>query len=268
MAACREVSKRFIHGNQSGLVLGTSGAKIPVFDTTEPGAEIDNVGLQFITIPTGSGVTLMPMGTKYADFANCHNYVEPSVDNYAWDNAFPNEPDDSGEHSDTMLGEYFGVTWWKQFTALALVRLQSRWCRQNLGGAPTASILTPVTQDQQGKLVLTQYLAQFARGWDIPSSMSYATTMAAITVLGCLTERRPTLRAICSEPDSDPCRRQFLLHAGDSRIRNSICARDRAQPAHATQQRQLRAGGYGMRGRLEKGATASSLIFPAEPMER
>jgi hypothetical protein len=48
---------------------------IPVFDSSVAGgSENDNVGLQFLTIPNGAD-TLMPDGTKYADYANCHNYV-------------------------------------------------------------------------------------------------------------------------------------------------------------------------------------------------
>src|SRR5579871_1536946 len=48
--------------------------KYPVWSISEPGAERDNVGLQFLTIPIGAQ-TLMPDGTKYADYANVHNYI-------------------------------------------------------------------------------------------------------------------------------------------------------------------------------------------------
>ncbi len=47
----------------------------PVFHSSEAGgSEPDNVGLQFLTIPSGAG-TLMPDGTRYADYANVHNYI-------------------------------------------------------------------------------------------------------------------------------------------------------------------------------------------------
>jgi hypothetical protein len=46
----------------------------PVFAVTEGGAEVQNVGLQFLTIPAGA-TTVMPAGTQYADYANVHNYV-------------------------------------------------------------------------------------------------------------------------------------------------------------------------------------------------
>jgi hypothetical protein len=63
-----------------------------VFHTSEAGgSEPDNVGLQFLTIPADAN-TLMPAGTKYADYANVHNYIcrRPSIiDNMAWLNADP-----------------------------------------------------------------------------------------------------------------------------------------------------------------------------------
>jgi hypothetical protein len=49
-------------------------AKYPVWSISEGGAEKDNVGLQFLTIPAGAG-TVMPEGTRFADFANVHNYI-------------------------------------------------------------------------------------------------------------------------------------------------------------------------------------------------
>ena len=67
--------------------------KYPVWSVTENGAERDNVGLQFLTIPSGAG-TLMPTGTKYADYANVHNYIyHPAsslpMDNKTWNAADP-----------------------------------------------------------------------------------------------------------------------------------------------------------------------------------
>jgi hypothetical protein len=64
----------------------------PVFHVSEGGAESENVGLQFLTIPKGAG-TLFPDGTKYADYANVHNYVSGTAggyeDNQAWKAADP-----------------------------------------------------------------------------------------------------------------------------------------------------------------------------------
>jgi hypothetical protein len=67
--------------------------KYPVFAVSEAGAETDNVGLQFLTIPSRAGTTF-PDGTKYADYANPHNYVSSTrknyyIDNQAWNAADP-----------------------------------------------------------------------------------------------------------------------------------------------------------------------------------
>ena len=55
----------------------------PVWSITEGGAETDNVGLQFLTIPERAG-TVMPAGTRYADYANVHNYYLPSQRERVW----------------------------------------------------------------------------------------------------------------------------------------------------------------------------------------
>ena len=49
-------------------------AGMQVWDQTEPGAEPDNTGLQFLTVPSGQG-TIESAGTVFADVANLHNYV-------------------------------------------------------------------------------------------------------------------------------------------------------------------------------------------------
>lgn len=45
----------------------------PVYDATLLGAEWENDGLQFLTIPSGSGASF-PAGTQFADYANEHVY--------------------------------------------------------------------------------------------------------------------------------------------------------------------------------------------------
>jgi hypothetical protein len=67
--------------------------KYPVWSISENGAELDNVGLQFLTIPEGAGTSL-PAGTRFADYANEHNYIyHPSstglADNKTWNAADP-----------------------------------------------------------------------------------------------------------------------------------------------------------------------------------
>jgi hypothetical protein len=133
----------------------------PVFHSSEAGgSEPDNVGLQFLAIPEGAG-TLMPDGTKYADFANVHNYIcrKPAIiDNMAWLNADPL----FHEWADGMYVEY-GKTWRKGFAgypdaelkSLPRVTTETGWVTGPKG----------LTEEQQGRLYLNLYLAQFKHGY-------------------------------------------------------------------------------------------------------
>jgi hypothetical protein len=134
----------------------------PVFHSSEAGgSEPDNVGLQFLTIPSGAN-TLMPDGTKYADYANVHNYIcrQPKIiDNMAWINA---DPTFHG-WTDGIYVEY-GQTWRKKFAGysnedlakLPRVTTETGW----VTGGPKG-----ITQEQQGRLYLNMYLSQFKQGY-------------------------------------------------------------------------------------------------------
>jgi hypothetical protein len=71
---------------------------------------MDNVGLQFLAIPAGSS-TLLLEGTRFADFANPHNYVSGHgnvyVDNQVWHAA---DPKLASKNWDGLWSEY-GKTW-------------------------------------------------------------------------------------------------------------------------------------------------------------
>src|ERR1700761_8767848 len=65
----------------------------PVFSASDVGAQPEDFGLQYLSIPQGA-MTAMPDGTKYADYANVHNYVSSTnrnlyQDNQAWNAADP-----------------------------------------------------------------------------------------------------------------------------------------------------------------------------------
>ncbi|MBI2948287.1 MAG: choice-of-anchor D domain-containing protein [Verrucomicrobia bacterium] len=136
----------------------------PVFHSSEAGgSEPNNVGLQYLTIPTPlpSGV-LMPAGTQYADFANVHNYIsrQPSIiDNMAWLNASP----DQVSWVDGIYAEY-GVTWRMGFAGynsaqratLPKVTTETGWTTSGSGS---------ITEEQQGRLFLNLYMSQFKRGF-------------------------------------------------------------------------------------------------------
>ncbi len=136
---------------------------IPVFASSEAGgSEPDNVGLQFLTIPSGAGTT-MPAGTLYADYANTHNYIcahfSAPVNNNAW-----NAEDPTLNSSWDGLYVEYGHTWHKgfsgytttQLSTLPRVTTETGWVTQGTNS---------ITQDQQGKLFLNLYLAAYKRGW-------------------------------------------------------------------------------------------------------
>ncbi len=138
---------------------------IPVFHSSESGgAEPDNAGLQFLAIPKGAG-SLMPDGTKFADFANTHNYLiangfTQTVNNNAWGAAAPGP----GEGPYDGLYSEYGLTWHKAFSGyspaalftLPKVTTETGWFTQGNNA---------ISEDQQGKLFLNLFLAQYRRGW-------------------------------------------------------------------------------------------------------
>jgi hypothetical protein len=145
-------------------------AGIPVFHSSEAGgSEPDNCGLQYLTIPKGAGC-LMPDGTKYADYANPHNYVCDHLkgiteDNIAWN---AEDPTLRGKW-DGLYGEY-GHTWWgggfngytpAQLAALPRVTTETGWSTRAGGGGHTDAL----TEEEQGKLFVNLYLDAFKRGW-------------------------------------------------------------------------------------------------------
>jgi hypothetical protein len=135
--------------------------KYPVWSISECGAETDNVGLQFLTIPQGAD-TVMPPGTKYADYANVHNYIyHPNAsgleDNKAWKAADPGP----ACRVDGLYGEC-GQTWARHYAGyseaelLALPRVTTE-TGTTIGGV--------VTEEIHALNLLSMYLDQFKRGW-------------------------------------------------------------------------------------------------------
>lgn len=133
----------------------------PVWGPSECGAETDNVGLQFLTIPVGAGC-LMPDGTKYADFANCHNYLShpswPGLhDNQTWIAADPGP----ACKVDGLYGNH-GRTWAKGFKGYSVAELEKL---PRVTTETGVTIEGPFTEKVQGLLYMSVYLAQFKRGW-------------------------------------------------------------------------------------------------------
>ena len=135
----------------------------PVFGLSNSGAQNDNVGLQYLTIPIGAG-TLMPDGTKYADYANCHNYIvfpgsQGLTDNKTWISADPGPEC----WADGLYGNY-GKTWSKKFNGYSVEELQTLPRVTTETGIQIGTEGT--TTHRQGCFYLNLYLSQYKRGWD------------------------------------------------------------------------------------------------------
>jgi hypothetical protein len=136
-------------------------AKYPVWSISESGAQRDNVGLQFLTIPPGAR-TSMPDGTKYADYANVHNYFyhphsPDPADNKTWDAADPT----AASRVDGLFGN-FGVTWARRFRGYTQEQLNTL---PRVTTETGTSIQGSVTEDTQALNLMNLYLAQFKRGY-------------------------------------------------------------------------------------------------------
>jgi hypothetical protein len=136
--------------------------RYPVFHVSEGGAEMDNVGLQFLAIPAGSS-TLLPEGTRFADFANPHNYVSGHgnvhVDNQAWHAA---DPKLASKIWDGLWGEY-GKTWKRGFAGYSDAELETLPRVTTETGWD--SVGNPGGERVQGTVLVNTYLSQFKRSW-------------------------------------------------------------------------------------------------------
>lgn len=140
-------------------------AKYPVWSISESGAQRDNVGLQFLTIPAGAA-TLLPPGTRYADYANCHNYfyhpnASQPADNQTWNAADPTP----ACKVDGLSGN-FGVTWAKKFPGYSQAALDTL---PRVTTETGAAIEGAITEQMHALNLLTMYLDQFKRGWSYSS---------------------------------------------------------------------------------------------------
>jgi hypothetical protein len=140
-------------------------AGYPVFASSAAGgAEPDNQGLQFLTIPTGAGA-LMPDHTVYADYANVHNYVRGNgmtapINNTAWGA----EANGASEGPwDGLFGQY-GITWHKKFKGYTIPQLMPLPKVTTETGWETEGT-NSITEKQQGKLFTNLYLSAVARHW-------------------------------------------------------------------------------------------------------
>lgn len=133
----------------------------PIWSISENGAETDNVGLQFLTVPRGASA-LVPDGTRYADFANVHNYVyHPNSrgveDNKTWNASDPT----SACKVDGLYGEY-GRTWARHYPGYSDADLLTL---PRVTTETGCTIEGPITEEIHALNLLSLYLDQFKRGW-------------------------------------------------------------------------------------------------------
>lgn len=135
--------------------------RYPVWSISEGGAQTDNAGLQFLQIPAGTNA-MMPDGTRYADYATCHNYFSHPSHKGLYDNQTWNAADPSHLCKvDGLFGNY-GKTWRSKFTG---------YTEDELINLPKVTTETGVTiddtftEEKQARLYLNLYLAQFKRRW-------------------------------------------------------------------------------------------------------
>lgn len=170
----------------------------PVWSTTETGAQVDNCGMQYLTIPIGAN-TLMPDGTKYADVACCHNYfVHPDF--------LPVQNNQTWVASDPTIackvdGLYanFGKTWGKKYSGYSEVELKTL---PRVTTETGSTINGEITEKIQGLLYVSTYLAQFKRGW------SYT----AMYILRDRTDEDPNLTYGLYKPNHTPRLAATYLH--------------------------------------------------------
>ena len=151
-------------------------AGIPVWGMSVVGAEPDNVGLQWLTIPNGSNAS-MPDGTRYADVANAHNYVQghgSSAETLEDNQAYWAESVDRGGTCAgcfDVYGEYWGGaggstgqgTWAKGYPINVLGQNQIPKVTTETGWKITSS--SSVSDDMRGRLLTDVYLQAYKQGW-------------------------------------------------------------------------------------------------------
>lgn len=137
----------------------------PVYSSSEMGAQTDDCGLQFLEIPEGAQC-LMPAGTRYADYANCHNYMyHPSWPGAPHDNQVWNAADPTPEcRADGLYGN-FGRTWRQGFEGYAQGQLDTLPRVTTETGVRVGDCDGAITESVQAHNYMNVYLAQFARGW-------------------------------------------------------------------------------------------------------
>ncbi len=136
--------------------------KYPVWSISEGGAEVDNVGLQFLTIPAGrrhvAARRERNSPTTPTSITTSIIPARPALqDNKTWNAADPT----SACKVDGLYGNY-GVTWAKHFRGYSETELLTL---PRVTTETGCTIDGPITEEIQALNLLSMYLDQFKRGW-------------------------------------------------------------------------------------------------------
>jgi len=140
-----------------------------VWGQTEVGAQSENMGLQFLTIPS-SGTYPFPAGTQFADTANVHNYTNGNGGNNVYDNQdqiAESVPRVSLFQPD-LCNEYWGATWAHVFPAAIPCEPDGNGAQNYYPKVTTEANYFPnssVNATLQGKMISELYLQAVNSGF-------------------------------------------------------------------------------------------------------
>lgn len=138
----------------------------PVYQCTLCGAEWNNVGLQFLTIPNGAG-TIFPAGTIFADVENEHVY--PIFDGSA--QTIQNGTDYINYHLGIdYVSTWHGFTGYSSQQANANPKVITEFGFQVCAPAPNGNCVDAATS---GKNVVTGLLNAFAEGYQLAAVYTF-----------------------------------------------------------------------------------------------
>ena len=161
------MQKKLYEDVKADPVLGKDGYNYPVWSLTYGGASGENVGLQYLKVPEDDmAVPEEFRGVTFADVANLHNYFNhPSFkfpqNNQTWRAA---EPSTNVPPGCDVLYRHFGVTWLNKYKGYLTDEELEALPRVTTETGSTIS--DAVTEEMQGLLYMSLYLAQFAQGFD------------------------------------------------------------------------------------------------------
>lgn len=158
----------------------------PVLGISEIGAEQDNTGAQFLTVPSGQ-FTELPAGTVVADVANAHNYAvgnggatAPLLDNQP---RLAGSIARIGARQWDACGNYWGNTWRNSFPTI--IQCEATGSQNAIRKQTTETgmvVNSAVSADAQGRLLTDVYLDAYQLNWEHtfiylmfqePSSLGY-----------------------------------------------------------------------------------------------